>query len=98
MRYWYAEDPDSPKEFAYSQGQYESDEEFIRTLIHEIRSMESEEFPLTDDPRKCRYCLYRSLCDRGVGAGTMEEYNQELDMLEEWPETFDLDEIPVIEF
>ncbi|MBU0705004.1 MAG: PD-(D/E)XK nuclease family protein, partial [Chloroflexi bacterium] len=30
-------------------------------------------YPLTTDERHCRYCRYRSLCQRGVEAGPLDE-------------------------
>ncbi|MGD2163336.1 MAG: PD-(D/E)XK nuclease family protein [Anaerolineales bacterium] len=98
MRYWYAEAPGTPKEFAYSQTQFEDDKQYLRELINEIKGIDAEIFPLTDDQRKCRYCLYRSLCDRGIGAGLLEEYEQELEMLSDSSSVVDLDDIPEIEF
>jgi hypothetical protein len=98
MRYWFAEAPDSYKEFSYSQMQYERDADDLSTLIHEIIGTNTELFELTDDSRKCRYCIYRSLCDRGDRAGTIDEYARDMDMIAEWPSTIDLDEIPEIEF
>lgn len=98
MRYWYAQEPHSSKEFKYSQAQYALDEEYLIRLMREIANMETEKFPLTDDLHKCEYCRYRSLCDRGIGAGPMSELDRELEELDDWPEVIDLDELPEIEF
>ena len=81
--------------FDYSGEQYEADE---ARLIELIRSVErADEFPLTDEARNCRFCTYRSLCDRGE-AGRLE-------MLEEFGEgegdddiVLDFDQIAEIEF
>ena len=56
-------------------------------------------FPLTDDERRCRFCSYRSLCDRG-GAGRLEDFD--LDEYEDEDEAeaimLDFDQIAEIEF
>jgi len=98
MRYWYAEDPESPKEFSYSQEQFGEDEQFIDALIDEIQNLKEEIFPLTDDVKKCRYCIYRSLCDRGIQAGPIDNLETDLDILNDWPEGIDLDQLAEIEF
>ncbi len=38
------------------------------------------EWDKTPDERKCAYCVYRSLCRRGVQAGTLEPEEEDLDL------------------
>lgn len=71
MVYWFAEFPGEPATFDYDDAQYDRDWLAIRTLIEEISSTTS--FPLTQDTRQCRFCVYRSLCDRGDKAGLSVE-------------------------
>jgi hypothetical protein len=94
MRYWYAEDPRNPRELSYSQEQFSDDADFLAGLVHELRNMQVETFPLTEDGRKCRFCLYRSLCGRGVGAATLTRIEEDLDDLADWVESVDLDQPP----
>ena len=45
-----------------------------------IDSLQENEFAKTKDLRYCRYCPYRSYCERGVEAGSIEEHeDQEFD-------------------
>ena len=69
--------------FAYSPAQMAADEAALRKLIKAIDR--ASDFPLTDDESRCRFCTYRSLCDRG-GAGR-------LDWLDEEPEVEDEEEL-----
>jgi hypothetical protein len=69
MVYWFAEQPHDPQVFAYSNEKYQSDQEYLSRLIAEIESLAEDNFHLTADETKCKFCNYRSLCDRGVGAG-----------------------------
>ena len=83
--------------FDYSTAQMGEDEALLTQIIEEIDRAES--FPLTDDLRRCRFCNYRSLCDRGE-AGRLEDFD--LDEVEDEAEeeivTLDFDQIAEIEF
>lgn len=70
MIYWYASKPDEPVVFDYQLEKMIEDEQFISNMIEEIDSlMGIDDFVLTDDITQCRFCVYRSLCDRGGKAG-----------------------------
>jgi len=89
MIYWFTDYPDDPAHFPYSQEQFESDEAYLGELTAEIQEMGDEDAPLTDEEWRCRYCKFRSLCNRGVEAGPLNEID-----LEGEPDTdlgFDLD-------
>lgn len=58
--------------FDYSAAQMGEDEALLSQMIEAIDRAEA--FPLTDDERRCRFCSYRSLCDRG-GAGRLEDFD-----------------------
>lgn len=95
MVYWFANFPDQPVEFSYSGEKMDADREAIGSLLGEIRPREDiEDFPLTPDVSKCRFCVYRSLCDRGESAGLHPdlEYEQQVDF------DLDFDQIQEIEF
>jgi hypothetical protein len=40
----------------------------------------SSEWEKTPDERKCAYCVYRSLCQRGVQAGTLDADEEDFDL------------------
>lgn len=95
MVYWFANFPDSPIVYTYSEQQHEENRSILLDLAEDVSSsVEIENFPLTTDERHCKYCVYRSLCNRGISAGVESD-------LEEVPEpAFDLDfdQIQEIEF
>lgn len=99
MIYWFANHPTQPEVFEYSQQQYENDERFLLNLTTEIKGR--VDFPKTEDTNRCKFCTYRSLCDRGVRAGAMDDID-----LDEETETEDdllnfdisLDQIAEVEF
>jgi CRISPR/Cas system-associated exonuclease Cas4 (RecB family) len=98
MVYWFAKFPARPVRFLYDDNHYHQDERDLDSLIHEIVR---GDFPLTADLHHCRFCPYRSLCDRGVKAGAIKEDIQDQEVWEPEPSielTLDLDQIAEIEF
>lgn len=94
MIYWFAEFPSQPARFAYNTQQFQRDWSAIERLAEEISG--KREFPLTEDLRQCRFCLYRSLCERGQTAGQwLEADEQETSGADE---AMDFEQISEIEF
>ena len=91
MIYWYAEFPDRPEIFAIQEAQASQTWGALEQLVDEITARQS--FPLTENERLCSFCVYRSLCARGIRAG-------EVDDMESIPitEDIDLEQIQEIEF
>lgn len=90
MLYWFTEHP--PEHLTYSREQFEADRADLETLIREIEGRTV--FDLTTDTRRCQFCVYRSLCERGVQAGDDETiFDEDIDL-----EDFDLDQIAEVEF
>lgn len=88
MIYWYAQAPEQPYHFPYDGSQHKNDREEFTGIVRRIgRLNEEADFPLTTDEFHCRFCTYRSLCDRGEGAGSMDD----LESIDFERETFDLD-------
>jgi len=71
MMYWYADFPGEPASFKYSAAQFKRDWSAIEKVAKEISSI--KEFPMTEDEKMCRFCIFRSYCDRGRQAGAMDE-------------------------
>lgn len=72
MVYWFANFPDRPERLAYSRAQAQADEAWLHGLVERIALLAAttDDFPLTSDENQCRFCVYRSLCQRGVQAGS----------------------------
>jgi hypothetical protein len=99
MIYWFAQYPDQPIVLPYDAAQYAGDERFLGGLIDEIaaRANQAEspiEWDKTPDERKCAYCVYRSLCQRGVYAGTLDSDENDFDLIAR----INLAEIDAIEY
>lgn len=94
MVYWFTADPDNPERFEYGVAQHIMNADMLENLAAEIERRSV--FDLTTDTRHCRFCTYRSLCDRGIGAGGMDE----VDLLEDREDDidFDFDQIMEVEF
>jgi hypothetical protein len=78
MIYWYPSEPANPLHFHYSRAQYQADREYLAAMLREIAARKPGEFPLTADLKKCAYCVYRSLCNRGTQAGSWDENEEDL--------------------
>jgi len=77
----------------YSAAQLRADEDYLLNMIAEID--DAEQFPLTEDEARCRFCTYRSLCERG-DAGLVDLLDE--DEFEEEDFVLDFDQIAEIEF
>jgi len=97
MVYWFAEFPTQPERFPYSAGQLQADETYLRGLIAEIQRLGEADFLMTEKVELCRFCVYRSLCNRGVQAGALAESGQEVEV-ESLGFDFDFEQIAEIEF
>jgi len=77
MIYWFADFPSEPARFAYTAAQFQRDWDLLIKLSEEVATAPS--YPLTEDRQKCLYCTYRSYCERGVRAGSMEEAEAQME-------------------
>ena len=98
MIYWFTNQPDQPEHFSYNKLSFREDTRYINNLVSTIDQKSEPIFPLTPDIKRCLYCTYRSLCNRGVKPGDLRH-------LEEWLEpelaeevSIDFDQIGEIEF
>lgn len=98
MIYWFAEFPQAPASFPYDSDQYVADETYLAHLIAEIARGEEADFPLTQAVERCGFCLYRSLCARGVKAATGDEGAFDAEDAEPFVGTFDFEQIAEIAF
>ena len=61
-----------------------------------------DDFPLTDDATRCRFCPYRSLCGRGAEAGNMNAEDDagpsEEATSADWTVDFDFEQVAEVEF
>lgn len=102
MVYWFAEGGET-MEFKLGEERLREDERQLNSIIESIAAR--FEFPLTHNHRHCRFCAYRSLCERGEQAGNLHEdpVDDESGLEEEEVEkpaalAFDLDDIEEISF
>jgi CRISPR/Cas system-associated exonuclease Cas4 (RecB family) len=98
MLYWFANFPDDPELFPYHREGYEKDEAHLRSLLDEIAGLSDAEFELTSDPRRCRFCPYRSLCERGIQAADFLEANEDWETEGEPVITLDFEQVAEIEY
>ena len=102
MVYWFAVDPEHPETLRYDEAQFAADERYLAGLVADVAAAaEADDFPKTEDIRRCRFCSYRSLCARGVEAGSLDEEEAEDADMEpdfDWNAGFDFEQIAEIAF
>ncbi len=99
MIYWFANQPDQPERFSYDQKAFSEDSNRLLLLVQKIKHQNESMFPLTQDEKRCLFCTYRSLCERGENPGDLvllEEWQQAEDAPVEF--SIDLEQIGEIEF
>lgn len=96
MVYWYAAHRGKTLTIPYDGAEVAADEARLLALVNEINIR--PDFPLTPDVQKCRFCVYRSLCNRGTRAGAFADYDSDTDHEGLTDFTIDLDQIAEIEF
>jgi len=69
MVYWFPEHPAMAVHLTYDEKQFAADRTYLTNLIGEITGQKQGQFILTPDEKKCIFCNYRSLCNRGDIAG-----------------------------
>jgi CRISPR/Cas system-associated exonuclease Cas4 (RecB family) len=98
MVYWFADFPEDPERFPYDAAQYDEDGDYLASLIEEIKNLGDDGFPPTTQEQRCRYCLYRSLCQRGVRAGPFDEAGSEPEEGDDFGISLDFEQIAEIKY
>ena len=94
MVYWFAEPGMPPETIPYSEQQYRADEAYLAGMLEEIHALDPSGFDMTGDEKHCRYCVYRSLCGRGIHAGDLNPADSfEIEFVEIDNLNFDLEQI-----
>jgi len=74
MVYWFANFPREPMRFTHSAIKNAKNKAKMAATIEEIQTINEDNFPLTDNEKLCCFCVYRSLCKRGVEAGPVDDF------------------------
>lgn len=98
MVYWFADPPDQIVRIPYSTAAYRSGEAYLTDLVKTILRLEESEFDLTADEKRCAYCIYRSLCRRGISAGSLSDLTVEAAYEGDDDISLDFEKIAEVEF
>ena len=88
--YWFTNFPQQIERLPYDDSQYIDDQAALQTAISEISARDQELWSLTDDLKRCRYCTYQTLCERGGQMSEEEAPEQDWEPQEE-PEDWEID-------
>lgn len=72
LLYWFPAFPEKSLNFAFSDEIYSSHKNYLSSIIREISQLHQGAFRKTEDLKRCKFCQYRSLCERGIDAGNMD--------------------------
>ena len=75
MIYWFANFPHQPAIFKYNDAKFQRDWDSLVKAVEEINA--AKDFPMAEDEHACRFCSFRSYCDRGKEAGNWDEFDGE---------------------
>lgn len=90
MIYWFSEHPEDLVVLPYSEAEFREDSAYLKALVKEISELKDDRFELTQDEGRCKFCRYRSICDRGSTAADWEgSKDKEDDVSFETFESFD---------
>ena len=95
MVYWFATSGGATERFAYDAVQHENARAYLSSLFAQIAAHTEPVWPLADDETQCRFCNYRSLCERGTRAGFLDDLEDDFESIEE---AIDLEQIAEVEF
>lgn len=95
MVYWFAERGGATERFAYDAGQHAAARDHLEDLMAKITAHQAAIWPLTSNERQCRFCNYRSLCERGVKPGFLDDLDDDIEALDI---EIDLEQIAEVEF
>jgi len=98
MHYWFTASPEEPVTLPYNLDDCEKDHTYFKSLLEEIQAKAEGDFSHTEDTRRCKYCVYRSHCDRGIEAGDLDSFEGFDEEAVESAFDIDFDEIEEIEF
>ena len=95
MIYWFAQSNGETVHFAYDETQHDSACAYLSNLISQIAAHTEPVWPLAADQGRCRFCNYRSLCERGARAGFFDDLEDDIEPVEA---VIDLEQIAEVEF
>ncbi len=97
MEYWFPNFPEIKIIHDHSAAIHENSRAMLSSLVSEISQIEQGDFKKTSNEKKCAFCQYRSLCERGIQAGANEEAENGTDS--DWiPDDLNFDQIDEIAF
>jgi hypothetical protein len=96
--YWYAGFPTEKLIINYNTSLAVEDKDLLEELVTDIASRKEDDFPMTDDEKKCAFCVYRSHCERGDVAGALADIELDDELAVTDALDFDFEQIAEIEF
>jgi hypothetical protein len=87
LKYFFPEFPDKTISLDFNKDTFTTNKTILLNLINEITNKESGAYEKTANDKRCAFCQYRSLCERGIQAGKLDDQETSTDT------TFELDNL-----
>ena len=97
MVYWFAQFPSQQEVLDYDEEARQADEAMLQSMALEIERSVERGFPRTEDRRRCRYCVYRSLCWGDVEPGPLSDL-VDAEAFETLQEDLELEQVAAIPY
>jgi hypothetical protein len=95
MVYWFAASEDVTESFDLDATQFRQERDYLIDLIAQIVARREPDWDLTTDTHRCRFCRYRSFCERDVRPGFLSELDDDPES-DDWE--IDLEQIAEVVF
>lgn len=82
MVYWFPAFPAQAVSFPYSAAQNADNHAHLHALLARLHAADPQWDLRTENEQHCRFCVYRSLCERGTHAGRLAELDDDLTTLD----------------
>lgn len=92
MVYWFPEHPHESVTIRYNTDLHDQYHGAIMDTVSTLEDMQNHQsspWPLTENERMCNYCVYRSLCERGILGGALETLPDEPEEKDNWTALLD---------
>lgn len=77
MTYWFPAYPENPISLEFNTQDTLENSQLIKRITDEIQKrIDGSDFPRTEELKLCKFCMYRSMCERGISAGSIDDESE----------------------
>lgn len=77
--YWFTAEPEKTETFEHTATIHQQTKNGLISTVKIVEDCLEKGFPLTTDMNRCKFCVFRSYCDRGISAGSLADLDHDID-------------------